>query len=103
MRIGIVVAGSLAIGATISNACAHALAGEFSLASGPSSTLLFSNSDRTAVSGGVAGIDCQHSAGDVLRLVAEQELNRVGNVLNLRQPAERTTVYDLLALASIER
>ncbi len=45
-----------------------------------------------------AGVDRQHRAGDVLGLVAEQELDRVGDVVDLGQPAQRAAARDLLAL-----
>ena len=35
--------------------------------------------------GGAAGVDRQHRAGDVARLVAHQELDRVGDIVDLRR------------------
>src|SRR5262249_52442101 len=47
--------------------------------------------------GGVAGVDGEHRAGDVLGLIAEQEFDRVGHVIDVSQAPQRTPPLHLLA------
>src|ERR1700730_16346532 len=45
-----------------------------------------------------AGVDRQHRAGDIFRLVAEQELDRVGDILDGGKATQRAAPRYLLAL-----
>src|SRR5215470_12565856 len=48
--------------------------------------------------GRAAGIDGQHRAGDVLGLVAEQELDRIGHVIYVGERPQRAAARHLAAL-----
>ncbi len=54
-------------------------------------------------SGGAAGIDRQHRAGDIAGFLAEQEFDRMGYVGNLRHPAQRAAPRDGAALVVLQR
>ncbi len=43
-------------------------------------------------------IDGKYCSGDVFRLVAEKELDRVGDIVDVCQSLERTAAHDLLPL-----
>src|SRR5271165_3936809 len=45
-----------------------------------------------------AGVDGDDGAGDALRLVAEQEFDRVGDVVQLGEAMERAAAHDLLEM-----
>jgi hypothetical protein len=47
---------------------------------------------------GRSGIHGRHRAGNALRLVAEQKLDGIGNVVNAGEVTERAAAHDLLAL-----
>src|SRR5207247_668757 len=53
--------------------------------------------------GGAAGVDGQDSPGDVPRLVAKQELDRVGDVLDLGQALKRAAPRNSPSLLSLKR
>src|SRR3989442_12155313 len=50
----------------------------------------------------VAGVDREHGAGDVLRRVAEQELDGARHVVDLGETAQRAAPHDLLAGLVVE-
>ena len=56
---------------------------------------------EAGASGGVAGIDGHHRAGDVSGLLAHQEFDRIGDVVDFGEAVERAAAGDLVALAGV--
>src|SRR4051812_37611259 len=49
-----------------------------------------------------ARVHSHHGAGDALGLVAEQELHRVGDIVDVRKPLQGAAARNLLALRLVE-